>query len=82
MLFDKRNKNVYGLGTGEGVKMVCEILGHFLFKGNKTTAYGHSVHSIRCYLTQEYIIIVRVGISVFYGILGHFLFEGGRDDHI
>jgi hypothetical protein len=32
--------------------MVFEILGHFLFKDG-TTVYGHDLHTIRCYLTQE-----------------------------
>jgi hypothetical protein len=29
------------------------ILGHFLFKGVRTTVYHDDLHTIRCYLTQE-----------------------------
>jgi hypothetical protein len=35
MLLDTRNKNIYGLGVG--ISTVFKILGHFLFKGDKTT---------------------------------------------
>jgi hypothetical protein len=51
MQLDTRNKNTYGLGMG--ISMVFEILGHFLFRGDGTTMYGHDLHNIRCYLTQE-----------------------------
>jgi hypothetical protein len=51
MLLDTRNNNIFGLE--EGISNVVEILGHFLFKGDRTTRYSHDLHTIRCYFTQE-----------------------------
>jgi hypothetical protein len=41
---------MYGLGVG--ISTVFEILGHFLFKGDRTTPYGHDLYTIRWSLTQ------------------------------
>jgi hypothetical protein len=35
--------------------MAFEILGHFLFMGDRTIMYCHDLHTIRCYLKQEYV---------------------------
>jgi hypothetical protein len=50
MFFDTRNKNMYGLGVG--ISTVFEILGHFLFREDRTTPYDHDLFTIRCSLTQ------------------------------
>jgi hypothetical protein len=51
MQLDTKNKNKDGLGVG--ISMVLEISGHFVFKGDGTTMYGHDLHIIKCYLTLE-----------------------------
>jgi hypothetical protein len=51
MLLDTTNSNIFGLE--EGIASVFEILGHVLFKGDRTTIYSHDLHTIRCYFTQE-----------------------------
>jgi hypothetical protein len=47
MLFDTRNKNIYGLGFG-----ISKILGTSFLRGDGTTACGHDLHAILCSLTQ------------------------------
>jgi hypothetical protein len=42
---------LYGLGVG--ISMVFEIFGNFQYQGDRITPYGHDLHTIRCYLTQE-----------------------------
>jgi hypothetical protein len=84
MLLDTRNKNIYGLCVG--MSTVFNISEHLRFK--ETTLYGHDLHTIRCYLTQETrIYVLWVGIPIVFEILGPFLFQGdgttiyGHDIH-
>jgi hypothetical protein len=53
-----------------GISTVWEIIGHFLFKSDVhgNTSYGHDLHTIRCYLTQETRIcmVKRWGSQWFY----------------
>jgi hypothetical protein len=47
MLFDTRNKNIYGLGVG--ISTGFEKLGHFLFKGGggETSMYDNDIHTTK-----------------------------------
>jgi hypothetical protein len=63
MLLDTR----YGLGVG--ISTVFEIFGHFLYQQDGISPYGHDLHTIRCYLTQEARIYgLLVGISAAFEI--------------
>jgi hypothetical protein len=77
MLLVKRNKNIYGLGVG--ISTVFKKYGHFLFKGVEWDHHrSHDLHTIRSYLTQEY--IYGVGISTVFEIVYYFLYQG-RQGH-
>jgi hypothetical protein len=45
------HKNLCGLGVG--ISMVFEIVGHFLYQGDRTSPYCHDLYTIRCSLTQK-----------------------------
>jgi hypothetical protein len=50
----------------------------YIRNGYGTTLYGHDLHTIRCYLTQETRIYgLEVGISTVFEIFGHFLYQVG-----
>jgi hypothetical protein len=56
---DKRIRDMYGLGVG--ISTDFKIVGHFLFKGDRTTAYGYDLYTIRCSLTQGTRIYMVLG---------------------
>jgi hypothetical protein len=60
IFFDKRNKNAC-MGLGMGISTVFEILGHFLFREDRTVLYGHDLYTIRCSLTQRTRIYMNQG---------------------
>ena len=61
--------------------MVSEILGHFLFSGDRNDV-GRSwsiYHSMRLYTRNKNIYGLGMGILLVYEILGHFLFSRNRN---
>jgi hypothetical protein len=73
---DTRIKNMHGLEVG--ISTVFEILGHFLFKGGTGPSHmvmTYSVYTIRCSLTQVYIVL-GWGSSIVFEIFNNFQFLG------
>jgi hypothetical protein len=58
---------MYGLGMG--ISTVFEVFDHLLIKGDRTSLYGHVLHTIRCYLTREYTWFVGLDLNNLQDIL-------------
>jgi CRISPR/Cas system CMR-associated protein Cmr3 (group 5 of RAMP superfamily) len=76
MLLDTRNNNICGLEVG--ISKVFEILGHFLFKGDRTTTYS-TYHQMLLHTRNNKISGLGVEISTVFEIFGHFLYQGVLD---
>jgi hypothetical protein len=70
---DTRIEDMYDLGVG--ISMVFEILGHFLFEGDRTIQYGHALH-IYLYMfldtRNKNIYSLGVGILIVFQIFSNF----------
>jgi hypothetical protein len=83
MFLDTRNKSMYGLGVG--ISTVFEILGHFLFEGDKTIKYGHNLHIYhQMFLNtrNKNIFSLGVGILIVFEIFSNCPCLGGGVDPI
>jgi CRISPR/Cas system CMR-associated protein Cmr3 (group 5 of RAMP superfamily) len=82
MLLDTRSNNISCLEVG--ISKVFEILGHLLFKGDRTTKYSHDLtyHQMLLHTRNNKISGLRVEISTVFEIFGHFLYQGVQDNSV